>query len=253
VVGVAEARVTDGLPAERPRSARETLQGRIVALVRAGTCPQVAAAAVGVNRRTFRKWLERGGLKPGSREGQFVRALAEAEALLETLLVQQVVAQAKADAKMALKYLERRHPDRWRKATEQTQQQAQGLVWLDDGSQVLLCTHQRRRRAAHADGKSDPAGSHRWPRGSTTASGRFQVAPPAAAPAALRRRGRPTPPVRNKRIQRSKARMTNHEPPRTARTKKLFVVVFWFAPALPSMKPTTQANCGLKAQVEDVQ
>jgi hypothetical protein len=31
--------------------------------------------------------------------------------------VQQVVARAKADAKMVLKYLERRHPDRWRKAT----------------------------------------------------------------------------------------------------------------------------------------
>ena len=92
---------TDWLPAERPRSARETLQGRIVALVRAGTCPQVAAAAVGVNRRTFRKWVERGGLKPGSREGRFVLALTEAEALLETLLVQRVVAQAKADAKEA--------------------------------------------------------------------------------------------------------------------------------------------------------
>ena len=117
MVGVAEARVTDWLPAERPRSARETLQGRIVALVRAGTCPEVAAAAVGVNYRTFRKWVERGGLKPGSREGRFVRALTEAEALLETPLVQQVVAHAKVDAKMALKYLERRHPDRWRKAT----------------------------------------------------------------------------------------------------------------------------------------
>jgi hypothetical protein len=113
----AEARVNDWLPAERPRSARETLQGRIVALVRAGAYPDVAAAAVGVNLRTFRKWVEHGGLKPGSREGRFVRALAEAEALLETLLVQQVVAQAKVDAKMALKYLERRHPDRWRKAT----------------------------------------------------------------------------------------------------------------------------------------
>jgi hypothetical protein len=117
VVGAAEARVTDWLPAERPRSARETLQGRIVALVRTGTCPQVAAAAVGVNRRTFRKWVERGGLKPGSREGRFVRALAEAEALLETVLVQQVVAEAKTNARMALKYLERRHPERWRKTT----------------------------------------------------------------------------------------------------------------------------------------
>jgi hypothetical protein len=107
--------VTDKLPVMR--SAREQLQDRIVALVGAGTCPQVAAAAVGVNYGTFRKWVERGGLQPGSREGRFVRALAEAEALLETLLVQQVVAQAKADAKMALQYLERRHPDRWRKAT----------------------------------------------------------------------------------------------------------------------------------------
>jgi hypothetical protein len=58
-----------------------------------------------------------GRRKPGSREGRFVLALTEAEALLETLLVQRVVAQAKVDAKMALKYLERRHPDRWRKAT----------------------------------------------------------------------------------------------------------------------------------------
>jgi hypothetical protein len=61
---------------------------------------EVWAAAVGINRPTFRKWVERGGLKPGSREDRFVRALAQAEALLETLLVHQVVAQAKADAKM---------------------------------------------------------------------------------------------------------------------------------------------------------
>jgi hypothetical protein len=50
-MGAAEARVTDWHPAERPRSVCETLQGRIVALVRAGTCPQVAAAA----RRDYRR------------------------------------------------------------------------------------------------------------------------------------------------------------------------------------------------------
>jgi hypothetical protein len=58
--------------------------------------------------------VERGGLKPGSREGRFVRALAEAQALLETVLVQQVVAEAKTNARIALMYLERRHPERWR-------------------------------------------------------------------------------------------------------------------------------------------
>jgi transposase len=109
--------VTDWLPAERPRSVRETLQGRIVALVRGGTYPHVAAATVGIERHTFRQWLERGAQKPRSREGRFVRALAEAEGLLETVLVQGIVAEARKDPEMALKFLERRHPDRWRRAT----------------------------------------------------------------------------------------------------------------------------------------
>ena len=93
------------------------LQGRIVALVRGGTYPKVAAAAVGVHRDTFRQWVQRGTLKPQSREGRFVRALAQAEALLETALVRQVVAEAQTNARMALAYLERRYPERWRKTT----------------------------------------------------------------------------------------------------------------------------------------
>jgi hypothetical protein len=62
------------LPAERPHSLREMLQGRIVALVRGGTSPEVAAA-VGVPRDTFRQWVQRGTLTPQSRERRFVHAL----------------------------------------------------------------------------------------------------------------------------------------------------------------------------------
>jgi hypothetical protein len=105
------------LPAERPRSLREMLQGRIVALVRGGTYPDVAAAAVGVPRDTFRQWVRRGTLKPQSREGRFVHALAEAQALIETVLVRRVVAEAQTNGRMALEYLERRYPERWRKTT----------------------------------------------------------------------------------------------------------------------------------------
>jgi len=43
--------------------------------------------------------------KPHSREGRFVHALAQAQALLETALMQQVVAEAQTNGRMALAYL----------------------------------------------------------------------------------------------------------------------------------------------------
>jgi hypothetical protein len=93
------------------------LQGRIVALVRGGTDPKGCRAAVGVHRDTFRQWVQRGTRKPQSRGGPFVHALAQPEALLETVLVQQVVAEAQTNGRMALASLKRRYPERWRKAT----------------------------------------------------------------------------------------------------------------------------------------
>jgi hypothetical protein len=43
--------------------------------------------------------------------------MAEAAGLLETVLVQTIVAAARKDPEIALKFLERRHPERWRPKT----------------------------------------------------------------------------------------------------------------------------------------
>jgi hypothetical protein len=101
------------LLAPRPRSVAETLQQRIVDLVRSGTYPEVTAHTVGIRKNTWSMWLERGVQKPNSREGRFLRAMAEAAGLLETVLVQTIVAAARKDPEIALKFLERRHPERW--------------------------------------------------------------------------------------------------------------------------------------------
>jgi hypothetical protein len=46
-----------------------------------------------------------------------IRALAEASGKLEILLGGVIVQEAKTDARIALEFLEQRHPQRWRKTT----------------------------------------------------------------------------------------------------------------------------------------
>ena len=54
------------------------LQERIVAALRAGGFPEIAAAAWGVSRRTFRRWMRRGEVKEIEPYRSFAAAVREA-------------------------------------------------------------------------------------------------------------------------------------------------------------------------------
>jgi hypothetical protein len=93
---------------------------RVLAIVKAGVDPEVAAATCGVTKRKFGKWLQLGG------EGEepfatFAEQLAVAVAGFEARLVATVATKAKDDASFALRVLERRFPERWGAKPENSQ------------------------------------------------------------------------------------------------------------------------------------
>jgi len=93
---------------------------RVLAIVKAGVDPEVAAATCGVTKRKFAKWLQFGG------EGEepyatFAELVAVAVAGFEARLVAAVSTKAKDDASFALRVLERRFPERWSAKPEHSQ------------------------------------------------------------------------------------------------------------------------------------
>jgi hypothetical protein len=89
----------------------------VVTLVRAGNYFAVAAEAVGVHRETLRRWLKKGEDADEGLYFELVERVRQAEALAEVDAVAVVREGGKAwIANMT--YLERRHPDRWRRATD---------------------------------------------------------------------------------------------------------------------------------------
>lgn len=90
----------------------------IVGYVRAGNFFNVACAAAGVTQATATDWLmtgETGGpLKPRPIHRRFALAIREAEAAAEAhavLVVRKAINEG--DARAAIEYLRRRHPERW--------------------------------------------------------------------------------------------------------------------------------------------
>ena len=56
------------------------IEATIVAQIRAGSFPSIAAESAGVPRRTFRRWLQRGRERQNSCYGRFRRHVREAQA-----------------------------------------------------------------------------------------------------------------------------------------------------------------------------
>lgn len=101
-------------PHRSPTEAKFTqaLADKFVEIVRRGNFRETACAQVGVDPSTMRKWL-RAAANGDRRFTKFVRALDEAEAEAEDVMVAAVRVAAKNDWRAAAWYLERRGPKRW--------------------------------------------------------------------------------------------------------------------------------------------
>lgn len=90
---------------------------KIVALVRDGNYPIVAARASGISEAVFYEWLKRGKKdiadKKLSAHAEFADMVASAEAEAESELVSKIKTVSITDEKSAQWLLERKHPDRW--------------------------------------------------------------------------------------------------------------------------------------------
>jgi hypothetical protein len=87
---------------------------RLVQLVDAGNVPEVAAAAVGIGRTTFYRWVADGKGKPrGDPRRDFRDTLLRARALAEIRAVSVIVRNAERNPVLAMAWLAARNPRAW--------------------------------------------------------------------------------------------------------------------------------------------
>lgn len=86
-------------------------QDKICGLIRAGHFKETAAMAAGINPATFYDWVAKGNATKGGVYHEFAKAVAEAEAQSELLLVDRILREG--GAKGALQVLKRRFRERW--------------------------------------------------------------------------------------------------------------------------------------------
>lgn len=127
-------RCTSHMPVQRKRQTlfTEEAQDRVVQFIRSGSYIEVAAAAAGIARRTYYLWMERGdpaGSEPANApyrafRGRVEQALAEGEARNVA-----VIASAANDNWQASAWLlERRHPQRWARASQREKDEPAAVV-----------------------------------------------------------------------------------------------------------------------------
>lgn len=91
---------------------------RLVQLVRAGNVPETAAAAVGVSRSAYYRWVADGKGKPrGDPRRDFRDTLLQARALAEIRAVSVIVRGAERDPRLAMAWLAARNPRDWGRRT----------------------------------------------------------------------------------------------------------------------------------------
>lgn len=98
----------------RPTKLTEDVQERILAATSAGNYKVTAAASAGISYATLREWERKGeeGIEPYA---AFSEALKRAEAEAEVRAVAFVNKAMASDWKAAMTFLERRHPDKFRR------------------------------------------------------------------------------------------------------------------------------------------
>lgn len=97
----------------RPTDLTPKLQRKIVAMVRDGVSPEVAAVAAGLHRSTYYDWRARGRTEGSGPYSDFSDAVESAIAQCEARAAR-IVARAFPDSwQAAMTLMERRFPDRW--------------------------------------------------------------------------------------------------------------------------------------------
>jgi len=140
----------------RPRELTDELERKLCDALRAGNYLEVAAPHAGVSRSTLYRWLAQAEQKGADRRlVAFRDAVRKAEAQAEIHAVGVIRREiANGDGRLALAYLERRQPHRWRKHNdasgappEQTPQQPADLDIADPKARALLSELLRHRQA----------------------------------------------------------------------------------------------------------
>jgi hypothetical protein len=129
----------------------EELIDRLTAVIRAGSYIYVACAAVGISRRTYTKWMQRGlSDKPGDVLFRLLRTKVEvAQAEGEVRRVATIAAAANENWQAAAWLLERQYPERWARMSQREQPPGQPSAEPqpdDPFSEVDELAEARRRR-----------------------------------------------------------------------------------------------------------
>ena len=99
----------------RPTKLTPVVHERVVQAIRAGNYAEAAARAAGISPSTYYRWLERGAEEKRGIYRDFSDAVEQAEADAEVHAAAVIRKAMSDDWRAALAYLERRHPERWRR------------------------------------------------------------------------------------------------------------------------------------------
>jgi len=94
------------------------VRDKIVQAVKAGNYAKVAAQYAGVDESTLYRWIRQGERQGSGIYYQFCQSLKEAEAESEVRAVAIINRHMNENWTAAMTYLERRHPDRWKRRDE---------------------------------------------------------------------------------------------------------------------------------------
>jgi transposase-like protein len=145
----------------RPTKLTPEVKQRIVQAIRAGNYAEPSARSAGVSPATFYRWMKRGERESSGIYHDFHEEVRQAEAEAEVHAVAVIRKAMKDDWRAAGHYLERRHPDRWRR-TQTLEHEGAGRVVIsaddvaDEKTREELRAITRRIADARQDGSGEP-------------------------------------------------------------------------------------------------
>jgi transposase len=133
----------------RPTLLTPELEHQLVSMLRAGNVIHVACSAVGIDQRSYQRWMKRGESDSPDDElyREFRRQVEQAHAEAEARAVTQVARAAAEDWRAAAWWLERQYPDRWGRPLPRVADEIAPLVDTD-GVDELASKRLVRRQAA---------------------------------------------------------------------------------------------------------
>jgi hypothetical protein len=112
----------------RPTKLTPEVQERIATALRAGNYRKASALSAGISEPTFHRWMKLGERAKSGIHHDFYEAVLRAEADAEVHAVAVIRRAMTKDWRAAGYYLERRHPDRWRRRESIENEGTQRLV-----------------------------------------------------------------------------------------------------------------------------